>query len=212
VTVVVSETATNRVAKRVRLQRARRALALVAIGLALLVGCTSTVHPPVDPGPQPVSVWLIRDARHRGLVLPTADGGLVEYGYGEFAWYAEMRDAWYRAFPAALWPTAGTLGVRRLAARDGTTLRRELGGAQFDELRVARSAAAALEERLARRFEAGGPALGNAVYGFDFVPDPAGYWCLFNCNDAVALWLTELGCQVTWVPVRLDLEVVPHAR
>ena len=40
-----------------------------------------------------------------------------------------------------------------------------------------------------------------------FVPHEDGYWFLYNCNDVVARWLQELGCSVSWVPIRLDLEV-----
>jgi len=39
-----------------------------------------------------------------GLVLPTGDPapapGWVEYGFGEWEWYALGNDAWYRVFPA----------------------------------------------------------------------------------------------------------------
>lgn len=185
----------------------------ITCGLLLLVflalgGCTSTVQPPSDVGAHPVSVWLVRDARHRGLILPSADGQLLEFGYGEYAWYAEMRDAWYRVFPAALWPTPGTLGVRRLGATRGEQLAAVLPGASVDELVVARDGVESLRQQLLDRFAAAGAPLWNGIYGFDFVPDPAGYWCLFNCNDAVADWLVALGCRVSWVPIRLDLEVV----
>jgi len=191
-----------------RVRRISITCALLLLGFFALSGCTSTVRPPLDVGADPVSVWLVRDARHRGLILPSADGHLLEFGYGEYAWYAEMRDAWYRAFPAALWPTTGTLGVRRLGATRGHQLATELSGALLDELVVARVDAESLRQRLLDRFAAGGDPLWNGVYGFDFVRDQAGYWCLFNCNDAVADWLVALGCRVSWVPIRLDLEVV----
>ncbi len=193
----------------------RRAVCAMGVALALflaLAGCTSTVRAPEDPGHDPVSVWLIRDASHRGLILPMGEGGLVEFGYGEYAWYAEMQDSWYRAVPAALWPTPGTLGKRLLRARDEFGLADELRGARLDVLVVARADAESLRQRLEQRFAAGGEPLWNGAYGFDFVPDPTGYWCLFNCNDAVAGWLQDLGCTVSWVPIRLGLEVAPSSR
>jgi hypothetical protein len=193
--------------RRIQPRVVARVVALVLVGFVSLVGCTSTVHPPQEVGDDGVPVWLIQDARHRGLILPGAGGQLVEYGYGEFAWYAEMKDAWYRAIPAALWPTTGTLGVRRLRARNSADLETELRGAALGEMRVARAAVDALNQRLAERFASGGEPTWNAIYGFEFVPDPDGYWCLFNCNDAVAVWLEELGCRVSWVPIRLGLEV-----
>jgi hypothetical protein len=193
------------------MRRRSRALAAVALLLALawaLVGCTSTVHRPRGPLAAPVVVLLAQDGRHLGLLLPRG-GRYVEYGFGEYAWYAELRDAWYRAFPAMLWPTAGTIGRREVEAADAAGVRRRLWWMQLDEIPVEGERAAALLARLDARFAAGGPAVHNPTYGIDFAADPDGYWCLFNCNDAVAGWLEELGCRVSWVPLRLDLEVEP---
>ena len=36
--------------------------------------------------------------------------------------------------------------------------------------------------------------------------DDGSYWA-FNCTDQVAVWLRELDCEVSWVLVRLELEV-----
>lgn len=59
--------------------------------LAWLVGCTSTVTPPAQVG-NPTAVLLIRDAMHRGLLLPN-DEGFVEFGFGDWGWYALGNDA-----------------------------------------------------------------------------------------------------------------------
>lgn len=148
------------------------------------------------------------DARHRGLLLPRGDDAWVEYGYGEYAWYAELRDAWYRAFPAVLWPTRGTLGRREIAARGVAGLRAAMPWTVLEELAVERARAAELLATLDARFERGRAELvDNRVYGMQFVPDDDGYWCCFNCNDALAGWLRQLGCRVSWALVRTDLAV-----
>ena len=40
-----------------------------------------------------------------------------------------------------------------------------------------------------------------------FVESEDGFWFLYNCNDALADWLRELGCSVSFVPVRLGLSL-----
>jgi hypothetical protein len=184
-------------------------LVLVSLGIVQgLLGCTSTVRPPDSPLADPVTVCLVHDERHRGLVVPWPDGGFVEYGYGEWRWYAELDDAWYRAFPAVLWPTRGALGRRPSDAPDLDALRLRWSWLQLLPVTVERHRVDALRTRLEAAFaERAAELYHNAAYGFDFVPSEDGFWCLFNCNDAVAEWLEELGCTVSWVPIRTGLEV-----
>lgn len=177
---------------------------LISIALVSFVGCTSVVRPPTSVR-DPQEVALVYDARHRGLILPREDGTWVEYGFGEYAWYAELRDAWYRVFPTMLWPTGGTLGRRELGAGPPVA---SLPWAKLETIFVERALAMQLRQSLDERFAARSEALvHNAVYRFDFVPDDDGYWCLFNCSDAVAGWLRQLDCRVSWVPIRFDLAV-----
>ena len=48
-------------------------------------------------------------------------------------------------------------------------------------------------------------------FGFKFVPADASYWLPQNCADVVAGWLEELGCEVSWAPVRVGLYVPPRS-
>lgn len=71
----------------------RRALmAATAAGLWTVVGCTATVTPPRNVA-RPATVHLLREAMHTGLVLPPAPSvaGFVEFGYGEWEWFARAR-------------------------------------------------------------------------------------------------------------------------
>src|SRR5262245_26160467 len=83
--------------------------------------CTSVVFPPEAPV-DPTTVWVLSEGIHLGLVLPTGDpapaAGFVEYGFGEWEWFAKGNNAWYRVFPVLLWPTAGTLCRRQYATHD----------------------------------------------------------------------------------------------
>ena len=48
----------------------------------------------------------------------------------------------------------------------------------------------------------------TARYGMRFVRDESPYWFPYNCNDAIAEWLRDLGCEVSWALVRVGLELV----
>lgn len=151
------------------------------------------------------------DDRHRGVVLPRVEGGFVEYGFGDWDWYAENCDRWYHAFDTVLWPTQGTLGRRLTAARNGDELRARFSWMNLYEIRVDRTKMEALRAELAKTYaKESAREVFNARYGMSFVPCADSYWCLFNCNDAVTVWLRKLGCSVSWVPIRVDLSVAPE--
>ncbi|MCA8964664.1 MAG: DUF2459 domain-containing protein [Planctomycetes bacterium] len=186
--------------------RRRRTLLAAALLLAgwLLLGCTSVVTPPRDVR-DPVTVLIIRDAMHRGLVLPRAHG-YVEYGFGDWSWYAAGADSWYNTFATVLWPTAATLSRRTHAADDPEALMRLVSWAEFDPLVVERQQADRLLARLDADFAAGQDLIvRRADLRMDFVPTAGSYWFPHNCADVCAEWLVELGCEVSWVPIRLDV-------
>ncbi len=178
------------------------------LAVCALAGCTSVVRAPPAPG-DPVPVFLLLDARHRGLLLPAADGkGLVEYGFGDWDWYALNEDAWYDVFDTVLWPASGALGRRPTDAADAPSLRARYPWMELHEFAVEREAMEALRGELEAPFAArAADQHFNPRYGMTFVPADDGFWCLFNCNDAAALWLERLGCEVSWVPLRLGLSV-----
>jgi hypothetical protein len=180
-----------------------RAGGALALG-ALAFGCASTVKAPerVD---DPVSVLLVREALHRGIVFPRATD-MVEFGFGDWAWYALEEDEWYDVFPTVLWPTRGTLSRRVIEADDAASARAALPWLEFVELRVERSAAEQLRVRLEEQFAAAaGELVQPAGRTLQFVPCEGSYWFGHNCADVAAQWLEELGCEVSWLPIRFDL-------
>ena len=110
----------GRASTRRRWLSRRTNLGLLLLAGAILIfanaGCVSTIEPPSNPR-QPVTVFLQSEARHKGLLLPKAEGRFVEYGFGDYDWYALEKDRWYYVFDTVLWPTKGTLG--RGSARCG---------------------------------------------------------------------------------------------
>ncbi len=155
----------------------------------------------------PVDVFVIVDAKHHGLIVPDGPRRYVEYGYGEWGWYALGHDSWYHAFPAVLWPTRGTIGRRPVVASSGEMLRRGFYWAALHRYSVERERLTALRRELEARFAAGvTERIQSKLYGFEFVPETNSYWMLWNCTDALAGWLAALGCQVDWVPLRVGFE------
>jgi hypothetical protein len=172
----------------------RLRLAFVATALAAATGCVTTIRPPAAPA-DPVAVRLIDYGYHASLVLPAGEGASVEFAYGEWEWFALNNDAWYRVFPALLWPTQGALGRRRFdVPPDAVAVPAE----EVLRFRVGRAEAAAprrrLEERFASRPE---EPVHNPLVGLTFVPDATSYCAAVNCNTVLAGWLRELGCEVS---------------
>jgi hypothetical protein len=191
-------------------RRRRRRLALLALAGALTAfafGCTSTITPPPRPA-DATTLFVLREAMHTGLVLPPSgdSGEFVEFGFGDWNWFALGNDAWYHAFATVLWPTRGTLGRRTFGATTEAELRRAVTWAELSPVVVDRGRAAALRLRLEGEFAAGRAELVERTdFQFRFVPSPDSYWFGYNCADAAANWLRELGCAVSWVPIRTAL-------
>lgn len=180
---------------------------LLFAGLVALWGTTASVMPPASPD-DPVTVMLIADELHRGLLLPDGAGGFVEFGFGDWEYYARGDDGCCGTIAALFWPTPGTLSRRMLPLLDPAGVRAALPWARFQELRVGRTAARALCERLdAACVAQRGRQVARPNWNMTFVPWPRRFWVLDNCGDAVADWLRELGCSVSWVPICLDLRV-----
>lgn len=200
----------------VRPKRKRRRLLGVALLLAVLAvsmfGCTSTITPPPAPA-RPVTVFLLREALHTGVVLPPIAPGdeYVEFGYGDWSWFALGDDAWYHVFATVLWPTQGALGRRSFATREAADLPRVAYWADVTPLQVEAELAQQLRLRLQAQFDAGATgAVQRPELGFTFVPWDRSYWFVDNCADVAAEWFTELGCSVGWAPVRAGLQVEGH--
>jgi len=189
------------------LARARRAVLASAALVALLVwtGCAVTLRPPEEPA-DPVTVRLLRTARHSALLLPTPDGRVVEYGFGEWGWFAQNRESWWRVPRIFLFPSEGTLGRRHLAPGEVERLT-SAEGARLAPFEASRARVDALRERLDREFAAGGEPHHDPQDRLDFVRHERSFWMAYTCHDAVVEWAEELGCRASWSPLRFALEL-----
>lgn len=184
----------------------RTLLAGLAAAL-LLSGCTSIVVRPRNPE-DPVQTYLVMEAMHKGVILPCADGSYVEYGYGDWDWFALNCNRWYHVFDTILWPTQGALGKRKVTGRTHSSIVRAYPLGRVIPIRAAREKAGKLLKDLEARHEAKTETLHrNALSGFDFVMDESSYWFLNNCNDVAADWLRRLGCRVSPAVIRGGLAV-----
>jgi hypothetical protein len=162
--------------------------------------CTTVVTPPDAASLRdPVVVYLIDYHRHSALILPTPQGGLREYAYGEWGWFAENRTGWFRAPGVLLVPGGGALGRADWPTPDDAESLREQGRFQaVFELTVERDHAAALLGELDARFESRrGTMVRNHAVGLDLVKDEDDYWLGNHCNHATARWLGELGVRAS---------------
>ncbi len=167
------------------------------MGLTLLsiAGCVTVIRPPADPE-DPVPVLVIDYGYHSSLLLPSPDGGSVEYAYGDWDWFALNRDEWYHTCPTLCCPNPGALGRRRLAV---PPTRSAAGGVlpchEMHELRVARPKVDLLLKRLDESFlRYIETRVDNPLMHLEFVHHEVDYCFLVNCNHLVARWLRELDC------------------
>lgn len=183
---------------------------VVAIAeLFALAACTSTITPPTAVD-DPVSVFLLGEAMHTGIVLPPLadDDEFVEFGFGDWSWFALGNDSWYHVFPTMLWPTQGTLGRRSFAATSTAELRVRVHWVELSELTVPAAKARALRTRLQTAHSARlAEAVRRPEWGWTFVPYDRSYWLPQTCADIAAEWLRELDCSVGWAPIRAGLAV-----
>lgn len=185
---------------------------LLALLTTALCGCTYQVRPPIDPR-DPVSVFIADYGFHSTLLLPRADGSVVEYAYGEREWFARNHEEWFRVAPVLLWPTPAVLGRRELAAPPRyDALREHIRPEALHEVPVERSAAARLARKLDADFDSRrAEAIENRRLGMTFVPYDPPYSLLSHCNMFVAQWLREMGCEVTGLAAIADYRVI-HRR
>lgn len=171
-------------------------LCLLAV-VGLLAGCANTIYPPALPD-ETRRMYLVDVGRHTRLAFGLPDGEFVEYGYGEWRWYALMEDAWWRAPAVLFWPTRGTLGRREWRGPEAESrLLTEYAGLEVLPLPAAEGKVAALVAKLDRAFrrESAGM-VRNRIYELDFVPCDRPYSLLNNSNHLVKEWLEQTGYEV----------------
>lgn len=165
---------------------------------ALLCGCANTIAVP-EGRKDTLTVYVLDLGRHSRIAFERSGGGVVEYAYGEWRWYALMEDAWWRVPATLFWPTRGTLGRREWPGPGAeAALRAAHRSATVLALPAERERVTAVAARLDREFaQEADRQVRNEVYGLRFIPWDRDYWLFHNSNHAVGEWLRACGFRVT---------------
>jgi hypothetical protein len=187
---------------------AHRRTCLAAWLLLLLLigqGCTTTVIPPrretlrCEAG---TDVYLADYGRHSGLLFPAREGMLVEFAFGNFAWFAMNQNDWHNAFGSLFFSAGSALGRRELRittdnGRDPADVKRATGAAKITRIHVSADRAAELRDGLNLAYaQQASTEVFNPASEMYFVRVREPYSVFHNCNHVTARWLRRLGCDV----------------
>ena len=165
----------------------------------------------------PVRVYVLSDACHQGLILPDDPGRAmatrryVEYGFGDFEWFAMGQESCTRIEATVLIQTQACLARRRVWATSEAALRRRYAPRPIFSLDVERADVIELRRELEARMRSReADQVTSPLTRMECVPDDhAYYWLFHNCTDALTDWLRQLGCEVSWQPIRFGVQAKP---
>ena len=175
-----------------RLGKLIRLAAFIAF-VAAVGGCQN--RPPAFATPSdPVRVYVLDYGRHSSLALPTEDGRLVEWFWGDWNWFALKNREIGDGVTALFGSPAATLGRRDLGRPDSPeAIRRAVGAVSVTPADVDRARALALSAELVDRYQQNSATEVTHPDGRRFVREADGQYSLFNnSNHAVANWLERL--------------------
>ena len=182
----------------------------LALAVAWPLACATVVTPPPRPA-DPVTVYLMDHGRTSSLVLPTADGALLRYVYGNWEWYALMRTGVRSGARAMLWPSPAALGRHRYPGpTDPASVRRAFGpwSEQIYPIVVSRAKVEKLEKELDALYQQNIATLHvNKDYDLEFVKHPQPYHLFHDSNRVIADWLSELGCEVRGLAINANWKI-----
>ena len=177
----------------------RFALFIVALLGALVLSwitVPATIIPPVAPL-NPMTVHVVESGLHAQLILPQGDRW-VQYGFGDWDYYALNRQDLAHALMALLWPTQGALGRGEVVSLAEFRASAEQAGFHLLSFEVPSAQVRQLRRSLQIRFEQQIPKgyVNNRAINLYLVQDEQTYSLLHNSNHELAEWLEALDCEV----------------
>ncbi|MGJ3253026.1 MAG: DUF2459 domain-containing protein [Elainellaceae cyanobacterium] len=180
----------------------------LATAAVVLIRTPTVIIPPAAPV-VPTTVYITDYGFHSRLLLPDGEGGLVQYAYGDWRYFALNQHGVVDGVAALFAPTPGTLARQEFS--DLSDLRQVLGSDWQDTLlsiSVANADVMELVADLDARFHQN---INSRVEGSNselvFVRDSQTYTIFHNSNHELAAWLDQLNCQVkgfvTWPNFRV---------
>ncbi|WOD40212.1 hypothetical protein [Nodosilinea sp. E11] len=178
-----------------------RRLVYLTLGLVLALALTwfkvpATIVPPIAPS-DPVTVYVVESGLHARLVVPLGDRW-VQYGFGDWDYYARHRQDLYHAVRALIWPTPGALGWGNIESLDHFRAIAEPRGFRFLTFAASAAHTSQLIADLGNRFErqtAAGHVF-NPKTNLNLAQDERIYAIWHNSNHELAQWLEALDCRV----------------
>lgn len=206
---VCDERPTARANRAMDLYRAVK-LASVAIASILVVWLLSpaTIVPPAEPV-EAIAVYVTDYGWHSRLVLPSRNGVLIQYAYGDWNYFALNQQDLIHGLAALFLPTQGTLARRTFinTAQFEQVMQQE--NASILSLKVGQAHVTRLLKLLDERFQRNlKTSIENLQTGLTFVQDNQEYTLLHNSNHEIATWLQDLGCQIHGLIIWANFQVV----
>ncbi|WP_193199033.1 DUF2459 domain-containing protein [Nostoc sp. MG11] len=172
--------------------------ASIVVASILLVWILSpaTIVPPADPV-EAIAIYVVDYGWHSRLVLPSGNGELIQYAYGDWNYFALNQQDLKNGLAALLLPTQGTLGRRKFSnlaelqqiiqQQDYTLLSLEVAQTKVTQLLKL------LDESFNRNIAT---SIKNSQTGLTLVKNEQKYTLLQNSNHKIVEWLQDLDCQV----------------
>ena len=175
----------------------------------MLPGCAWRVAMPEEVS-RPKPVVLTDYGRHTRLALPTGEPGMVEYGFGNWHYYALGERGPVSSFRAIVGIGPATLARRRLPPFEDTDAFFHLvGGRRSVVLMAEEDRIRDLRESLEGTWRENlGPERFHARDDLGFVRYDTTYHLFRNSNHRTADWLERLGCEIRGVPILSNYRVV----
>ncbi|MEA5507492.1 DUF2459 domain-containing protein [Halotia wernerae UHCC 0503] len=173
-------------------------LTSLIIASILLVWMLSptTIVPPTAPV-EAITIYVTDYGWHSRLVLPSRNGILIQYAYGDWNYFALNQQDLINGLAALFLPTQGTLGRRTFSNTAQFEQIMERENASILSLKVGQAHVIRLlkllDERFNRNLET---RIENSQTGLTFVQDNQHYTLLHNSNHELAAWLQDLDCQI----------------
>ncbi|MBE9211949.1 DUF2459 domain-containing protein [Plectonema cf. radiosum LEGE 06105] len=154
------------------------------------------IVPPADPA-EALTIYVADYGWHSRLVLPSGNGELIQYAYGDWNYFALNQQDLKNGATALFIPTQGTLGRRKFSNIVELEQIIQQQNYRLLSLVVAQSKVTQLLELLDQRFSRNiGTKIKNPQTGLTLVKDERDYTLLHNSNHEILEWLKNLDCQI----------------
>ncbi|NJL80620.1 MAG: DUF2459 domain-containing protein [Richelia sp. RM2_1_2] len=156
----------------------------------------ATIVPPADTA-EALTIYIADYGLHSELVLPSGNGELIQYAYGDWNYFALNQQDLKNGATALFIPTQGTLGRQKFS--NIVELQQIIQQQNYTllSLVVARNKVTQLLQLLDQRFSRNiSTKIENSQTGLTLVKDERDYTFLHNSNHEIVEWLRALDCQI----------------